>query len=419
MESLKGEYLKQKTTNQEIYFYYDQENNIDQKSKVIFKNKDVLIHFPRGFEGGKKYKNIEKFEFHGFKGKLPVGVIKSPNYGYGFTKRLNSFASYVDEQFQVKKLIVKKKGPTKLDETNEKLYLSDLSLQKLNDSFGVIFRKTKAEVDTTLGSVLYELFPDKVEKPELNYVPNSISTSLSNWGHSISEFSEADKQAILDLFDKLSLTTDFLRDESLARAKEIVDSKYIQDTLEKFKELMNYTTDGEGLEKRWHEFLKSNSWIFSTIFAQPVILYKDEAYVGGKTMDNKNGKLNDFLIKNSLSDNVSFFEIKTHKTKLLENSTYRGEDVYSVTKDLTGCINQVLNQRDNFQKEFYQTKGKSKGQFETFNSKCIVLIGRISYLDENQKTSFELFRNNSRDVEIMTFDELQAKIESLQSLMKK
>jgi hypothetical protein len=148
-------------------------------------------------------------------------------------------------------------------------------------------------------------------------------------------------------------------------------------------------------------------------------LNRDEAYVGGKTMDNKNGKFSDFLVKNSLSDNVSFLEIKTHKTRLLDKSAYRGDDVYSVTKDLSGCINQVLNQRDNFQKEFYVARGKSKENFETFNSKCVVLIGSINDLTEKQIYSFELFRSNSRDVEIITFDELQRKIESLQTLMKK
>jgi hypothetical protein len=104
---------------------------------------------------------------------------------------------------------------------------------------------------------------------------------------------------------------------------------------------------------------------------------------------------------------------------MLDNTSYRGEDVFSATKDLTGSIVQVLNQRDNFQKEFYATKGKSKsrGNFETFNSKCVVLIGSTKDLDQNQKYSFELFRSNSRDVEILTFDELQTKIESLQKLM--
>jgi len=175
---------------------------------------------------------------------------------------------------------------------------------------------------------------------------------------------------------------------------------------------MALRTDGESLEKQWQIFLKDNSWIFSSIFAQPVILFKREAYVGGKTIDNQNGKFNDFLIKNSLSDNVSFLELKTHKTKLLEKTAYRGEDVFSAAKELAGCIVQ-------FQKEFYATKGKSKGKgnFETFNSKCVVLIGSTKDLNDNQKYSFELFRSNSRDVEILTFNELQTKIESLQKVM--
>lgn len=122
---------------------------------------------------------------------------------------------------------------------------------------------------------------------------------------------------------------------------------------------------------------------------------------------------------NSLSNNVSFLEIKTHKTKLIEGTAYRGDDVFCMSKDLTGCINQVLNQRDNFQKEFYQKKYTSKGEFETFNSKCVVLIGSINSLNENQKYSFELFRSNSRDVEILTFDELENKIKSLQKILKK
>lgn len=419
MENFKGEKLKKETITQKIYFFHDTENKIEQKSKIEYKKKDLIVHFPRGFEGGDKYKTIKKFSFVGFKGKLPVGIVKSVNFGYGFTKKLNRFAFYINDNYDFKEVIVEKKGKTELNTENKVLYLSDSSLQKLHDSFDVIFKKNNAEVTSVLDSILFELFPSKIDKPKATYIPNTIATSLSNWGHSIDEFSKSDKKSILELFDKLSLTPDFLSDESLVKAKEIVDSKYIQDILKNYRELMTLVTDGESLEKRWQNFLKTDSWIFSTIFAQPVILYKDEAYVGGKNIDNKNGKFNDFLIKNSLSDNVSFLEIKTHKTKLLENSPYRGQDVFSATKDLTGCIAQVLNQRDNFQKEFYQTKVKSKGDFETFNSKCVVLIGSIKALDENQKYSFELFRSNSRDVEIITFDELQTKIESLQSLMNK
>lgn len=141
--------------------------------------------------------------------------------------------------------------------------------------------------------------------------------------------------------------------------------------------------------------------------------------MGGRALDNKNGKLNDFFIKNDLSNNVSFLEIKTHLTALVESKAYRGTDVFSATKDLSGAIVQVLNQRDNFQKEFYALKAKSThlGKLETFNSKSVVLIGSLKDLSDGQKSAFELFRSNSKDVEIITFDELQSKIESLQSLI--
>lgn len=413
----KGEQVKLENSDVKTLFYVDSANKVNQISSEIYKKVDMIIHYPRGFEGGPKYKTIKRFIYKGFKNKLPVGVIKSVNFGWGFTKTLNPFAFYLNDNVDVEDVIVEKTGKVELDLKNKKLYLNEASLVLLQDSFSTIYKKNKEDVDALLRQNLFNLFPKQISKPTKTYVANALASSLTSWGNTVEEFSTADKKAIKDLFDKLSLSTDFLTKEALAKTKEIVDVKYIQETLKTFKALMDLKTDGDNLEKQWQEFLKDNSWIFSSIFAQPVILFKREAYVGGKTIDNHNGKFNDFLIKNSLSDNVSFLEIKTHKTKLLDKNSYRGEDVYSATKELTGSIVQVLNQRDNFQKEFYAIKGKSKGNFETFNSKCVVLIDSTDDLDENQRYSFELFRSNSRDVEILTFNELQSKIESLQAVM--
>lgn len=415
MTTKSGEHLEKENTIKRTFYYYDNGNK--QLSKEEFKKSDIVVHYPRGYEGGDKYKTIRKFTYKGFKGNLPVGVVKAVTFGYGFTKTLNPFAYHINDNFDIDEVIIEKGGKIELDISNKKLYLNETALATLQDAFSSIFKKNKEEVNFVLHTNLHGLFPTTIAKPTKTYIANALATSLSSWGNTIDEFSDDDKKAIKDLFDKLSLSTDFLTKEALAKTKEIVDTKYIQETLKKYKELAEIKTDSESLEKKWQEFLKDNSWIFSYIFAQPVILYKREAYVGGKTIENKNGKFNDFLIKNSLSDNVSFLEIKTHKTKLLDSTKYRGEDVYSTTKDLTGSINQVLNQRDNFQKEFYAHKVKSKGGFETFNSKCVVLIGSTKDLSDEQKYSFELFRSNSRDVEIITFDELQTKIESLQTLM--
>lgn len=44
--------------------------------------------------------------------------------------------------------------------------------------------------------------------------------------------------------------------------------------------------------------------------------------------------------------------------------------------------------------------------------KCVVITGMLPK-DELQRRSFEVFRNSSKDVEIITFDELLAKLRLL------
>ncbi len=413
-----GEKIKSESTNKKVFHYYDTSKKIDQISREVYKKIDQIVHFPRGFEGGPKYKTIEKFIFKGFKGKLPIGVFKSANYGWGFTKPLRPFGNYLNEKCNIKEVVIEKGGIVQLDNKNRKLYLNETFLQKLQDNLSSIFKKNKEGVDLVLKSVLHDFFPNEIKKPKRTYTSNALAATLAAWGNSINEFSTDDKKAIQELFEKLSLATNFLNKSTLDKTKEIVDVKYLQEALKKFQKLIQANSDSKSLEKKWQQFLQEHSWIFSSLFAQPVILYQREAYVGGKRIDNTNGKFNDFLIKNSLSNNVSFLEIKTHKTPLLEGKSYRGDDVFSASKDLTGCIAQVLNQRDNFQKEFYANQGKSNAKnFETFNSKCIVLIGSIANLSKAQLHSFELFRSNCKDVEVVSFDELQKKIESLQKIM--
>lgn len=426
MPPIKEEILKSDLPSKEIWFYIDEEKKINQKSREVFKKVDKIIHYPRGFDVEKKFKTIERFTFLGFKGNLPVGIIKSVNYGWGFTKTLNPFRYYIDEEFELTEVVIEKNGKVVIDLENQILYLNEKSLELLHKSFSTVYNKNRLEVDFVLKLRLSELFPSVIEKPQKRYVANSLATSLDSWGNSIEEFSEPDKKAISDLFDKLAISTDFLSNESLAKTKVLIDVKYIQKILEKFKKLMEIITDSDRLEDQWQEFLRENNWIFSSIFAQPVILFKREGYVGGKTINNENGKFSDFLIQNSLSDNISFLEIKTHKTSLISKYSYRGEDVFSASKNLSGGIVQVLNQRDNFQKEFYAFKVKDMKRkrekmrnYETINSKCVLLIGSTKDLDEGQLYSFEMFRSNSRDVEIITFNELEQKIESLQQLMKK
>ena len=420
MANFIGEKLNNITKDKKVFFYHDDERKIKQLSKEEYIKKDIVVHFPRGRKNPNKYTNINKITYVGFKNKLPTGVIKSVNFGYGFTKVLNPVAYFLDDMFKLTEITILKNGNSKLDLVAKKLIINEFDLQKLYKALDFTLKLNKAQLNSTVNEILYKVFPSQIAKPKKSFVPNSIAVTLNRWDNSLDVFSDSDKDAIKELFDKLSLTKeDFLTETSLAKTKEIVDNKYLKQTIAGFKKLMTANSDTKGLEKKWQKFLTENNWVLSTLFSQPVILNNNEAYVGGKAIDNSNGKIGDFLMKNKLSDNVAFTEIKTHLTTLMENKPYRGIDVYAPSKELSGSVAQVLNQRDNFQKGFYVLQADSShlSNFETFNSRCIVLVGSIKALTTHQKEAFELLRSNSKDVDIITFDELEIKLQGFQTLL--
>lgn len=166
------------------------------------------------------------------------------------------------------------------------------------------------------------------------------------------------------------------------------------------------------LEEFWQKFLLENSWVIAQSFSIPLILYHDKAYVGGKSINNKNGNIIDFTYKNKLTNNITLIEIKTPTTPLVGDG-YRG--VYSISKDLSGSINQLLHYKDKCQKDFYYLNNR-KDKFEAFNPKCLLIAGTLASLDDEEKKAFELFRNELRTLQVITFDELFEKISLMQEI---
>jgi hypothetical protein len=168
-------------------------------------------------------------------------------------------------------------------------------------------------------------------------------------------------------------------------------------------------------EEYWKNIFKKYTWILSQVFACPYIFIGDEYYFGGKRGNNKGGVYGDFLYKNKLTGNVAFIEIKTPETSLI-GKQYRGENdnhnntVYSMSNEMTGGINQVLNQRGVFKQK---QDSLEESDTRILNSKCILIAGKVSDLKDGEKRSFDLFRNNVKDGEIISYDELFGRIGKL------
>ncbi|HEY4537940.1 MAG TPA: Shedu anti-phage system protein SduA domain-containing protein [Erysipelothrix sp.] len=105
------------------------------------------------------------------------------------------------------------------------------------------------------------------------------------------------------------------------------------------------------LERFWQDLLKENTWILSQIFSDPTVLINDEAYVGGKTINDDGGRLVDFLYANPFSKDAVLIEIKTPFTPLISFSEYR-TGVHSVHKELMGAVTQVLTYKTSLQREY-------------------------------------------------------------------
>ncbi|SEM14228.1 protein of unknown function [Chitinophaga rupis] len=418
-DAIREERIIKKTAIKTTYEFEDSEKGIKILSKEVFHNTDKEIHYPWNFDGSPKYKNIKQFIYEGFDGKLPVGVYKVATFGYGFSNKLQPLGDYLGEVLKIETVKITKTGTARLSKTAKEVVITEKDLRKWFDVFQVKLDQQKQERAILAQQQLKLIYESEIDEVELLYVKNSIAGVISTWGNSLDEFSEKDKNAIKEMFDRLSLTDDFFTPQTLLDTKSKIDKKYIDDVIDEFKVLMRITTDSDATEKKWQEFLGTHSWIFSYIFSFPIILFENEAYVGGKNVSNTNGKVTDFLIKNNLTNNVAFLEIKTHKSELVKKGkAYRGNDVYAMSSDLSGAISQVLNQRDNFQKHYANLKVDSSEDFETFNSKCVVLMGQIKSLESKQLRPFELIRSNSKDVEIVTFDELQNRVENIQKLIE-
>jgi len=114
-----------------------------------------------------------------------------------------------------------------------------------------------------------------------------------------------------------------------------------------------------------------------------------------------------------LIESATIIEIKTHKTKILHNTAYRVSGrVYPISSDITGAINQVLDQKNTLLKNYSSV---AQHDFEIFDPKCIIVAGTIGSIPKERVKNFDMFRSNLRNIEIVCFDELLNKARLLLS----
>ena len=193
--------------------------------------------------------------------------------------------------------------------------------------------------------------------------------------------------------------------EELATLTQSIERVALETLIDNFERLLK----ARAQEREWQAFLNENPFVLSLAFGYPVINVQGQASVGGRKLSGMGDKVADFLVKNSLTNNCAIVEIKKPTTKLLNNNPSRS-GVYTPSSDLVGAINQALDQKYQFDKQVVQFKENSQVyDIASYSVHCCLLVGSLPS-GQDQLKSFELFRGNSKDVEIVTFDELLEKL---------
>ena len=185
---------------------------------------------------------------------------------------------------------------------------------------------------------------------------------------------------------------------------------------------------GQGPEKVWQEFFEANPWMLGVGLSSQLLTSwsstKLEQVVSGFDIAGA-GKRTDALMRTAGSiRHMVFAEIKHHKTPLLVAKPYRPA-CWSPSSELSGGVAQIQQTVYRATTEIGESldeladDGSTTGESTYLHRpRSFLVIGRTSELrgeaggvHKDRNRSFEVYRRNLYEPEVITFDEVLARAE--------
>lgn len=226
-------------------------------------------------------------------------------------------------------------------------------------------------------------------------------------------------QTIKDFINKNELSYQQL-EKLLDRSKE--------KALEKFREMLN---SKDTKEDTWQHFFETNLWIFAGISLKLFFLkgHISQANIGLPNTQGHGAPRSDILC---IDDYTTLVELKKHTTPIFTNkpNTTARTNTWSFSSDFIDGISQCLGQKQDLleicrSKEFTSNDGKYV-EVLTQDPKVVFIIGnKESEFPQNatvnnrkKANTFERYRRDCRNIEIITYDELYARAEYMVNSMR-
>jgi hypothetical protein len=323
------------------------------------------------------------------------------------------------------------------DESEAHIKLAPRTLMK------VVYLKDKDDIEGfQLIKVVSGKETEKVKLSKFNMAQLScfleFISSIDLKGISNRRISLADNSlAVLDQETKKKISTllsgaeggeivgDLLK-KGLITHHDLVNTGYRKQQLEKFRDLLH----GNGLqaykveidkpntkdETAWQHFFMRNEWIFGygLDYRFQGILQK-EFHASDTSAAGRDGVIADYLLGDKRF--TTFVELKLPTTELFASSQNRA-NTWRLSNSLIDAYSQILEQKASGQIKIETTKEllddfNNEISQRSYDSRIILIVGCWDQISSNaqgerriKEKTFELFRRDSRNVDIVTYDEL-------------
>lgn len=345
---------------------------------------------------------------------LPTGFGRHAKYGLGFKWEYRLIPHAILEMPGITELVIEPGNGASAEQPKFKLGIDRFSAVKRSiDSITTHSRarSLRERQLLTFNELLHVADPIKFGRRFPKVKPGEIYELVKLGGHTQSRSAD-DRLAAARVIRDDAVKIAAEQPAQLLELKAVIEQVTLKELIAKIEDML-----GRNLpEPRWQEFFKANPFVLGLAFPHPVIMIQDQAHVGGTMLRGAGESIVDFLFAQRFTGSLALIEIKRPATKLIETKTFRG-DLHAPHRDLTSAMAQVLDQRFQLLNNF-AAKSHDPALKDTHVSAvhCIVIAGTAPTVMQ-EKRSLDLFRHSSKDVVVVTFDELLDKLREILRLM--
>ena len=347
--------------------------------------------------------------------ELPPCFLKAYDSGLGFAVRYRFIINAIESLSKCSDLVITDECETGPDIDDNIYYISTADLETIRKEIDKTVSHGRSAMRSVNHARTHNYLAAKLGQPLIEpiYGRHPLRRHFTDALLQRDDYlSSGDQDILVDALVKHAGSIAKAKPQKLASLKQEIELKTLESLIGHYEVMI----DSRLPEYEWQSFLEQNAFILSLAFGHPVLIVRGHPSVGGLKVSGTGEKIADFLVKNSMTNNCAIIEIKTPHTKVLNSKPFRS-GVYTPSGDLVSAVNQVLDQKYHFGQEIAQIKINSRVyDIESYSIRCCLIIGKIPS-NEDELKSFELYRGNSKNVDIITFDELLAKLKQLRDLL--